>query len=137
MPKPPPLRIPVDDYRSILEEMVKELQDAGVRTILVAGPENLTPEDRQRLLQSHYMIAGDNAVNLHREYLTALRQAAGTTGADLLDADEIFKKGNLTSLIMRDGIHLTDSGHQMMASLLAGMLRPILSSAADHSPGRD
>jgi lysophospholipase L1-like esterase len=136
-PQPPPLRIPVDEYRNILEEMVLELQEAGVRTVLVAGPENLTAEARQRLLQSHYLVAGDNAVILHQEYLSALRQVAATTGADLLDAEKLFKNENATGLLMRDGIHLTDSGHQMMAFLLADRLRPLLSSGADGTPEVD
>ena len=37
-------------------------------------------------------------------------------------------------LIMRDGIHLTDMGHQMMASLLAKLLGPSLSDERGQAP---
>lgn len=128
VPNPPPLRIPVEDYQSILTEMVAELQDNGVRVILVAGPENLTPEARQRLEQSSYLVPGDNAVTLHREYLAALYEVSAATDAEFLNATAAFREQAVPRLIMRDGIHLTDEGHQKMASLLAEMLRPELAN---------
>ncbi len=122
-PAESPLRIPLADYGLILQDMVQQLQEAGSRVILLAGPENLTPEAKQRLVQSGYLIPGDNAVTLHRQYLEVLRQIARTSGADLLDAQALFQGSQKKSLMMRDGIHLTDLGHQKMASLLAQKIR--------------
>ncbi len=132
---PPPLRMPVDDYQDILGSMVRELQDAGVKVVLVAGPSNLTGEAKQRIFQTRYLVHGDNAVDLHREYLAALHQVANETGAELLDAAAMFRSLEAPKqLLMRDGIHLTDLGHQLMASLLANLLNPSLSGPSEGTP---
>ncbi len=127
MPDPPPLRISADEYRDNLEAITEDLAAAGSRVILVAAPSNLTQEARARILQTRYLIRGDDAVAVHREYLAKVREVVDSSDAMLLDAAAAFDAaGAPQQLLMRDGIHLTDPGHQLMASLLTARLSPVL-----------
>jgi lysophospholipase L1-like esterase len=127
-----PLRLPLEAYRATLADLVRDLQRAGVRPVLVAPPSNLTRESRQRLLQTGYLSAGDDAVALHRQYIDALREVADETGAEVLDAARIFAAlDRPTDLLLRDGIHLTDLGHRVMAAILA----PVLAADPGTAPG--
>jgi len=129
MPDPPPLRVSVDQYRENLLAIVAELEAGGARVILVAAPSNLTREARARILQTRYLVRGDDPVALHREYLDVVHEVCENTNAHLLDAAALFAAaGDPRQFIMRDGIHLTDEGHQLMASLLAAQLAPVLAN---------
>ena len=123
MPDPPPLRVPVDDYRANLLAIVEDLEEADIKTTLVAAPSNLTQEARSRILQTRYLVRGDDAGAIHQQYLDVVREVCGKTDATLLDAAAAFAAARAPrQLLMRDGIHLTDLGHQLMAALLADHL---------------
>ncbi len=127
MPDPPPLRVPVDQYRENLQAIVDDLEAGGTQVILIAAPSNLTREARARILQTRYLIRGDDAIALHRKYLDVVHDVCESTNAHLLDAAALFAvAGPPKLLIMRDGIHLTDEGHQLMAALLTVQLTSIL-----------
>jgi lysophospholipase L1-like esterase len=127
MPDPPPLRVSVDEYRDNLQAIVDELEAAGARVVLVAAPSSLTQEARARILQIGYLVRGDKANALHREYLDVVHGVCKGTNANLLDASAVFAAmGAPKRLLMRDGIHLTDKGHRLMATLLTARLAPLL-----------
>jgi lysophospholipase L1-like esterase len=127
MPDPPPLRVPVEDYRANLLAIVEDLEEANIKTTLVAAPSNLTREARNRILQTRYLVRGDDAVVIHRQYLDVVRDVCATTDATLLDAAAAFAAARAPrQLLMRDGIHLTDPGHRLMAALLAAHVTPDL-----------
>ncbi len=132
MPDPPPLRVTGTQYRDNLQAMVAEFEAIGTRVILVTAPSNLTQEARARILQTRYLIRGDNAGAIHQEYLAVVREVCAGSGANLLDASQVFAAvGNPKQLLMRDGIHLTDKGHQLMATLLAARLPASLANGAE------
>lgn len=132
LPATPPLRLSPGDYRQTLTSLVEEMQAAGVRVILVAAPTNLTREAKQRLLQTGYLIPGDDAVALHRQYLGVLVEVARATEAEILNAVGIFSaQADPTKLMLRDGIHLQDLGHRVMASVLAPVVTTVDGSVPD------
>ncbi|MFT5784455.1 MAG: lysophospholipase L1-like esterase [Candidatus Krumholzibacteriia bacterium] len=119
-PEESPLRVSLAQYKSNLSSMVADLNAQGTRVILVAAPSHLTAEARRLLVTTGYMLPTDNAVTLHRDYLMVVKQVADDTDAVMLNASGLFARLDApTQLIMRDGIHLTDRGHQVMASVLA------------------
>ncbi len=131
MPDPPPLRVTIEQYRENLQAMVAELEAIGTRVVLVTAPSNLTQEARARILQTRYLVRGDNAGAIHEEYLNVVREVCVGSSANLLDASRDFAEvGAPKQLLMRDGVHLTDRGHQLMASLLRSRLAPDLASDA-------
>ncbi|MEN8006776.1 MAG: GDSL-type esterase/lipase family protein [Candidatus Krumholzibacteriota bacterium] len=138
MPDPPPLRVTSEQYRENLQVMVAELEAIGTRVVLVAAPASLTQEARARILQTRYLVRGDNAGAIHQEYLEVVHEVCAGSGAHLLDAGRIFSVvGAPKQLLMRDGVHLTDKGHQLMATLLATQLVPLLDNDAGSLPGTE
>jgi lysophospholipase L1-like esterase len=128
MPEPPPLRVPVDAYRENLLAIVEELEAAGAKVTLVTAPSNLTQEARTRILQTRYLVRGDDAGAMHQAYLKTVHEVSESTNASLLDASAAFAAARAPQrLMMRDGIHLTDKGHRLMTTLLAAHLAPDLS----------
>jgi len=122
-----PLRVPVTEYGEILGGIVSDLCARGTVVYLIAAPSNLTGEARQRLVQSGYLRPGDNALELHRRYLLELKEVADTTDATMLNISGLFAGLNAPRLLlMRDGIHLTDRGHQVLAAVLAEACGPVL-----------
>jgi len=128
-PNPPPMRVPAEAYRDNLLTLVNDLERGGASVTLVTAPSHLTQEARARILQTRYLVRGDDAQAIHDQYQAITREVAAITDADLLDAAAVFAAmGEPKSLLMRDGIHLTDKGHRLMATLLAGQLGPELSA---------
>lgn len=128
-PQISPLRVPVDEYGANLTAIVAALRARGAAVILVAAPSNLTAEARALLVQTGYLHRDDNPVALHREYLLQLKAVADATDAVMLNASTLFAGLDAPQeLIMRDGIHLTDRGHQVLAAALAGMTTKALTS---------
>ena len=85
----------------------------------------------------HEIVAreGDDAAAIHQEYVDVVREVSETTTADLLDAAAAFSAARAPQrLLMRDGIHLTDKGHRLMATLLTAQLTPVLTG---DGPGPD
>ena len=129
MPDPSPLRVNSEQYRDNLQTMVAELDAIGTRVILVTAPSSLTQEARARILQTRYLVRGDNAGAIHQEYVDVVREVCVGTSANLLDASRVFSAvGVPKQLLMRDGVHLTDKGHQLMATLLTLQLAPFLAN---------
>ncbi len=131
IPDPPPLRVSVEDFRQNLTDIVNDLEAVGAKVVLVAAPWHLTQEARVRILQTRYLVRGDDANALHREYLDVVREVTANTNASLVDAAAVFAALDQPGqLLMRDGIHLTDKGHRLMASLLTAQLTPGLAGPA-------
>ncbi len=130
--KPPaekPLRVSAAQYQENLTAMVNQLQAQGAAVFLIAAPSNLTDESRQRIVQTGYLAASDNAIQLHRQYLMSLKEVADNTDAVMLNVSGIFAGLKAPrELIMRDGIHLTDRGHQVLAAVLAEVCVPALAN---------
>jgi lysophospholipase L1-like esterase len=69
------------------------------------------------------------SVDQYREYLEVVHEVCENKNAQLLDAAALFAAaGDPRQFIMRDGIHLTDEGHQLMAALLTAQLGPVLAN---------
>jgi lysophospholipase L1-like esterase len=115
-----PLRVPLPQYRENLEAIVDESLAAGARVVLVAAPHRLTGEATRRLVQTRYLLPSEDPTALHARYLQVVRSFAGRDGVAVLAADKLLELfGSAQPLIMRDGIHLTDEGHTVLAAALA------------------
>ena len=122
-PAEPPLRVPADQYAENLDAIIAACRERGVRVLLVAAPHHITREAARRLVQTRYILPGENPTQLHRDYLEITTARARQGGADLLAADRLFAKiGSSVPLLMRDGIHLTDQGHTVLAAALASVI---------------
>jgi lysophospholipase L1-like esterase len=123
-PRTPPFRVPRSDYRENLEWMVRQVAARDAIAILVLAPHRFTEAGRRRYVEDHYLVAGDDPEALHRAYLDTVREFAGREGVWLLGADAIFARlGEVPALLRADGIHFTETGHQLMAILLEAQIR--------------
>ena len=123
-PYPPPFRVSPDEYRENLEGIVDEVTGRGGKVVLVAAPYRLSREAQGQYIKDNYLVPGDNAESLHREYLSVLREFIGREGVSVLGADEIIDAlKDTTPLLRADGIHLTDPGHLVMGTVLAECIR--------------
>lgn len=122
-PATPPLRVPPEDYRSNLRRIVDAVRGAGARVVLVAAPSGLSAEAQQRLAATRYVLPGEDAGELHREYLRIVAEFTGESDVAVFAADKLVAAlpGDLP-LLMRDGIHLTDDGHVVFAAALERLL---------------
>jgi len=123
-PDTPPLRVPTPHYDDNLEAIATAVQEQGGQVLLVRAPQHLTPEARGHLLQNRYILASDDPVELHRDYLAVLDRAAAAADVPTLDAAAAFVRLRPdATLLHRDGIHLTTAGHTVMAAILAEWIR--------------
>ncbi|MCB1182749.1 SGNH/GDSL hydrolase family protein, partial [bacterium] len=115
-----PLRVSADEYEANLTAMTAALAARGAAVVLVAAPSHLTAEARAVLVRTGYLNEDDDPVALHRDYLLRLKKVADATDAVMLNASALFAGLEAPdALILRDGIHLTDQGHQVLAAALA------------------
>jgi lysophospholipase L1-like esterase len=122
-PDTPPLRVPLDAYRENLAAIVDACRARGARVLLIAAPHRITGEAVRRLEQTRYILAGEDPVALHREYLGVVRGMAAPPAVSVLEAARLFPRLPLDDpLLMRDGIHLTDGAHAALARALAAMI---------------
>ena len=119
-PDPPPLRVPLPEFKENLAEIVRLVREAGGQTILLTAPYSFTPEAVARLRQLGYLSSGDDVATLRHAYQSAVREVAAATGARLYDTAPLFAQLNEPRwLLHRDGIHPSDLGHQVLALGLA------------------
>jgi len=123
-PEEPPVRVPLAEYEANLEAIVTEIQAIGAQVVLVAAPHRLTVEATRRLAQTGYILPGENPTSLHNQYLKVVRSFAEREGVAVLSADHLMTVMESDQpLLMRDGIHLTDEAHAIMAAALAALVR--------------
>ena len=127
--KTPPVRVPLEHYAENLTTMVEAVEEAGGEVLLVRAPQRLTASAAGKLQSTGAMVAGDDAIKLHLDYLAVLDQVVEETGAPVLDAASVFTELTTASLMHGDGIHLTTSGHKVMAALVADRVKTMLLGA--------
>lgn len=122
-PATPPLRVPLAEYAQNLEAMVAAIRARGAQVVLVAAPHDLDGEARQRLAATGYILPDEQPGPLHESYLAAVRRFAGRPGVAVLAADRLVAAlADRAPLLMRDGIHLTDPAHAVLAAALAELI---------------
>lgn len=113
-------RVPPDEYRQNLDEMIHMVRSSGGVPYLITAPTDLTdaiPLSDFEILQGIDAARYPTPYQLHQEYVEITRQAARESGAVLVDAAEHF--AGATKLIMDDHIHLTPLGIEEMSLLLS------------------
>jgi len=111
-------RVPLPDYRTLVERFASEVKAAGARPIVVGLPSALTVEDTpEYLVRDRFTPGASEAVADHARYLEAAREAAAAAGAEFVDAAAAM--GGDPRLFTRDRIHLSAEGHEALADLVA------------------
>jgi acyl-CoA thioesterase-1 len=113
-------RIPLDKYAENLSYMITELQKSGAKVILIA-PNALGK------------IQGDLQNERLVQYVEKVRKLSKKYGTGLVDNFKMFMEyhkvpGQNMDVLMLDGTHPNDQGHEMIAELIFKEIMRILNS---------
>jgi lysophospholipase L1-like esterase len=121
-----PFRVPIDDFEANLVAMARRARDGGALPVLITAPSWLDPARPPEYLLAHGFAAreGEPIGVLHARYAEAVRRAAATSGALLVDAAAEFAAlpDGGRALLRADGIHLTPEGMDRLAGSVAAAL---------------
>jgi len=126
------LRVPLDQYRANLKEMIQAAASNRASVILTTAPAGLGLGPLPDYLEAiGFIRQGQDLQQLHETYNQAVRSSAGAEGAQLVDLDLIFKERGVKNLFDRpekDIIHPNRAGIELIAESIAGA---IIKSNAD------
>jgi len=119
-------RVPSDDYRTLLTQLVTEIHEAGAVPILLTAPRRnwITHE----LLKNEQCYDRDEAIRLHDLYADITREVARDKGARLLDLAVIFKSKANRRKMSRDGIHFQHSGLEQIGKEIYELLEEMVAA---------
>lgn len=110
------LRVPPEEYRSVLVEFVSEIRSAGAVPLILTAPRG--PSFTPLLVRNGQAESLEAIAELHEKYVGITRQVAEATGAELLDLAEMLKGEECHHLFNKDGVHLTQEGLQRIGEEL-------------------
>ena len=113
-------RVPLDVYRTTLEELIGAIRKAGAVPIVLTAPRRSLHEV---IVRTGHARHPDEAEAAHDQYADATREIARQTGAELLDLADLFSAAEYDPLFSEDGIHFTEAGLQKIAEILHGRLQ--------------
>lgn len=143
----PLTRVTLEDYRENLTEMVRTARAHDVVPVLLTAPTSFVEGSKPVELAQRHLQAFGEVLSLHIRYVNVVREVASREQAPLVDLFASVKalppKEVSEVLFLRDGIHLTPEGDQMVAKLLLeglernGLLPELGGDEVTHpSPGR-
>jgi lysophospholipase L1-like esterase len=126
---PQALRVPPDDYRRSLLELVREIRESGATPILLTAPRARTVS-ADLAERTHGTTVGE-IHDRHDRYIGITRSVARETEVLLLDLAAEFESDPLRdTYFTADGVHLTAAGRRHVA----GRIYDTLASCAASSP---
>jgi lysophospholipase L1-like esterase len=96
------LRVPPEDYRATLTQLVEVIRASGATPILLTAPGR---PQTDYIVHKAYAHTKEEAWTLHGQYNEITREVARATGADMLDLAAIMADTSCDALFAADGIH--------------------------------
>jgi lysophospholipase L1-like esterase len=123
------VRLPPNHYRAMLDEFA----ELGVRNsfvpVFLTAPAAFNEVNLQRMIVEYGWAADAMQIRArHDRYIEITREMAKTKGVPLVDLVELFSRRGDEPLIHSDGIHPTQTGHQLIAEALFETVAPIIKS---------
>jgi lysophospholipase L1-like esterase len=124
--RPKSLRVPPEEFRRLLKQMIADVRAASAVPVVVTAPTDMTQDTPLAdfpILEGLEQIDGGRFTTpkqLHDAYVQITREIAADAQATLVDAYQDFSGEE--GLITTDHIHLTAAGVEKMAQLLAETL---------------
>jgi lysophospholipase L1-like esterase len=118
----PPLRVPPDEFRRNLTQMVRLARDGGIVPVLLTAPAAHEPGSEPACLAGRWVTRLSDLIPLHQRYVQIVRDVAEAEGAVLCDVAAEFGKlsdeDRQNRLFREDGIHLQRDGDRLIARLV-------------------
>jgi lysophospholipase L1-like esterase len=130
-----PVRVPPEEFRNNLVQMVRVARGAGIVPVLLTAPSSHEVGREPEYLVGRWVRDKSDLVALHRRYVTIVREVSRDEKAPLCDlaADlDALPRDQVRTLFQEDGIHLTDDGNKVVAGALLqclerlGLLQQVL-----------
>ncbi len=102
-----------EEYRRNIFGILKNCVDSGTRTLVSTIPQF----DRDSFLKTPDAAFKDNDDEAIAKYNQIVREAAASTGAELIDLEAVLKTMPKTGLYEPDGVHMSINGHKILADL--------------------
>ena len=106
------LRVPPEEYRATMTQLVREIRDAGATPILITAPR--APSISAFVVHRGTARSVEEAQDLHDRYVEITREIAETEGIRLIDLAAEFEDAD--GIFSGDGIHFTDEGLDRVAA---------------------
>jgi len=116
-----PLRVPLDEFKANLREMVVLARRHGIALVLLTAPSSHRTGHEPAYLTLRWIENLAELVPLHQSYVNAVREVAREEGVHLCDLAAEFQNlppKELEASFLADGIHLTADGNQRTAEFL-------------------
>ena len=114
------LRVPPDDYRETLTRLVRAIQAAGAKPVVITAPR--AAKLSTLIVHNGSAASVEEATRLHDEYNGIARDVAKRTGAELFDLAATFTQPEYARYFSNDGIHFEQEGLAQIAAELHGFL---------------
>lgn len=118
----PVRRVPPDQFRANLREIVATSRDMNIVPVLITAPHAHVQGREPEYLKGPWLDDLSELVPLHQEYVAIVREIAKSEGAALCDLEQNFsaipQRRKERELFWEDGIHLHDPGNQLIAEFL-------------------
>lgn len=128
---PANVRVPPEDFRTNLAEIVDTVRAIGAEAILMTTPNylELAPSGKRRELAAVFgsWETAEKLVQLHDRYNQLVKEVAAARRAPLVDGTELFRaREDVVSLFERppgDFVHPSPAGFQILAEAVARTIR--------------
>jgi lysophospholipase L1-like esterase len=121
------LRVPPDEYRSVLTQFIREIRAVGATPLVLTAPRG--PSFTPLLVKNGQAESLEAIAERHAKYVGITREVAKATGVEVLDLAEILKGEDCYHLFNKDGVHLTQEGLQRIGEELYAKLSGMMVSA--------
>ena len=116
-----PARVSLQDFRSNLTSIIRTARANGITPVLLTAPTSHRRGTEPRYLRDRWVNRLEDLVPLHLAYVEAVREVAAAEHAELVDLHATFDAlapERRDEYFLRDGIHLTPAGDQVIAEKL-------------------
>lgn len=122
----PKRRVSVDDFRHNLREMIRLARGHGITPVLLTAPTSHEKGREPQELKERFLPNPADLIPLHQRYVEVVRELAREEEVAILDLAQIFDNFPRSEVeekyFMRDGIHLSYEGNEIIAELLYDFL---------------
>lgn len=119
-------RVPPAEYVQVLTDLVTEIRAVGARPILLTAPRRTVYPTKIRHPEVSRQINYDE---VHDQYAELTRRVARDLEVDWVDLHQIMAAPAYDAVFLRDGIHLTQPGLDIIAEILDRKIRELFAGS--------
>jgi len=116
-------RVPIEEYRRLLKEMIEMVNSNGSKIILATSPAGFGLGELPDFLEALQFVRDASKLeSVHNQYNQVVRELAQDSGTDIVDLDLIFQEEGVKNFFdnpQKDIIHPNEQGLKLIAKSFA------------------